>query len=203
MVTATAAQTMFVSHASEDKDAVAGPLARELLRRGYTVWYDDYTLEIGDSLRSEIDRGLTDCDFGIVVLSPNFFRKGWTRVELDGLLCREAATGSKIVLPVWHDVTKERVQQYSAILAGKLAVSTAKGIPLVVDSIERAVHKASLRGRGHTHHGSGGAVAVVPATPTEVAILAAVAMVATAVLMRVIEIVMRGGTVTLSSFMGW
>jgi hypothetical protein len=49
---------VFISHASEDKDAVARPLAKELLRRGHSVWFDEYELVLGDSLRENIDRGL-------------------------------------------------------------------------------------------------------------------------------------------------
>jgi hypothetical protein len=50
------------------------------------VWYDEFTLELGDSLRREIDRGLATSQFGIVVLSPAFFAKRWTNYELDGLV---------------------------------------------------------------------------------------------------------------------
>jgi histidyl-tRNA synthetase len=41
---------VFVSHASEDKDAIARPLAKELRSRGLRVWYDEFELKIGDSL---------------------------------------------------------------------------------------------------------------------------------------------------------
>lgn len=44
----------FIVHASEDKDAVARPLALALSQMGFRVWYDEFSLEIGDSLRRTI-----------------------------------------------------------------------------------------------------------------------------------------------------
>jgi hypothetical protein len=48
---------VFISHASEDKDAVVRPFAEALEARGLKVWYDEFTLRVGDSLRQSIDRG--------------------------------------------------------------------------------------------------------------------------------------------------
>ena len=73
---------LFISHASEDKADVVEPLARELVSRGITVWYDQWTLQIGDSLSGKIDEGLASSDYGVVVLSPHFFTKHWPQREL-------------------------------------------------------------------------------------------------------------------------
>ena len=42
---------VFISHASEDKEEVARPLAEALRKNGLSVWYDEFELKIGDSLR--------------------------------------------------------------------------------------------------------------------------------------------------------
>ena len=68
---------VFISHAWEDKDAIARPLAEELRRRGFDVWYDEFSLKMGDSLRGSIDYGLANSRFGLVILSKNFFAKHW------------------------------------------------------------------------------------------------------------------------------
>jgi len=60
-------------------------LAESLRKKGARVWYDEFTLKIGDSLRRSIDKGLTKSRYGIVVLSPAFFKKEWAQKELDGL----------------------------------------------------------------------------------------------------------------------
>ena len=72
---------VFISHASEDKEAAVRPLATELTRLSLSVWYDEFSLTIGDSLRRSIDHGLSKSKFGVVILSHNFFRKEWPHRE--------------------------------------------------------------------------------------------------------------------------
>jgi len=115
---------VFISHATEDKDSIVRPLAEELQGAGLRVWYDEYELKLGDSLRRKIDAGLANSRFGIVVLSHHFFRKNWSQYELDGLVTREM-TGEQIILPIWHNISKQEVISYSPSLADKLARSTA------------------------------------------------------------------------------
>jgi hypothetical protein len=43
---------VFLSHASEDKEAVAVPLRDALTARGVTVWLDKTEMRIGDSLQN-------------------------------------------------------------------------------------------------------------------------------------------------------
>ena len=114
---------VFISHASEDKDEVARPLAEALRNNGLSVWYDEFELRIGDSLRRKIDKGIANSNFGVIVISRDFISKGWTNYELDGLITR-AVNGEQTMLPVWHNVTKREVINYSPSLADKLARST-------------------------------------------------------------------------------
>jgi hypothetical protein len=117
---------VFICHAGEDKDGAARPLAQTLRALGLTVWFDEFELHIGDSLRRSIDRGLLGARFGVVVLSPSFFGKGWPNYELDGLVSREVTGGRQMILPVWHQVTRADVLGYSPSLADKLARSTSE-----------------------------------------------------------------------------
>lgn len=115
---------VFISHASEDKDEIVRPLANALVARGLDVWYDEFSLRIGDSLRRKIDQGLARSRIGLVVLSPSFLSKGWPQYELDGIVTR-AVSGEQILLPIWHNLTKQQVIDYSPSLADKVARSTA------------------------------------------------------------------------------
>lgn len=115
---------VFISHASEDKVEFADALYTELKNRGIKVWYDEISIEWGDSLRAKIDDGLKKSLFGIVILSKHYIRKGWTQYELDGLFQSEMTTGKKI-LPIWHNITKDEVQAFSPSLAGRKALNTA------------------------------------------------------------------------------
>jgi hypothetical protein len=114
---------VFISHASEDKGSVVRPLAHALSDGGLKVWYDEFELKMGDSLRRKIDTGLARSRFGIVVLSRSFFRKGWPNYELDGLVTR-AITGEQVLLPIWHEITKSELIEFSPSLADKVARST-------------------------------------------------------------------------------
>jgi TIR domain len=124
----------FISHASEDKADFVRPLAERLREEHIEVWYDEFTLRVGDSLRRSIDKGLSQSRFGVVVLSPSFFAKGWPQRELDGLVAREIEERG-ILLPIWHGVTREEVLAYSPPLADKLAASSASGIEQVVSQL--------------------------------------------------------------------
>lgn len=115
---------VFISHASEDKDDVVRPLANALIKEGLNVWYDEMTLRIGDSLRQKIDKGLANSRVGLVVLSPSFISKDWTNYELDGIVAR-TVFGEQILLPIWHNITKQQVIDYSPSLADTVARSTA------------------------------------------------------------------------------
>jgi len=115
---------VFISHASEDKDELVRPLAAALVDEGLQVWYDEFELKIGDSLRRKIDKGLANSRVGLVVLSPAFIDKGWTNYELDGIVTR-TVSGEQILLPIWHNITKQQVVAYSPSLADKVARSTA------------------------------------------------------------------------------
>lgn len=137
-----AQRDIFISHASEDKDVIARPITEELLRRGQSVWFDEFELTLGDSLRQSIDRGLAESRFGLVILSPSFFAKKWPQRELDGLTTREIEGSTKVILPVWHEVDHAYVAKFSPPLADKLAVGSIVGIPAIVDEIERALAKA-------------------------------------------------------------
>ena len=130
---------IFISHASEDKDAIARPLADELIRRGLSVWFDEYELVLGDSLRVEIDDGLAESTIGVVILSHHFFGKPWPKRELDGLHARLTGGEKNVIVPVWHELTERDLREYSPMLAGLLAGKSADGVQSLADAIERVL----------------------------------------------------------------
>jgi hypothetical protein len=132
---------IFISHASEDEEAVARPLALHLQGLGFKVWLDECELTLGDSLRRKIDDGLARSRYGVVILSPAFFAKEWPNKELDGLVAREDGS-AKVVLPVWHTLSASEVLRFSPLLAGKVAVSTSRGLAAVAAAVHAAVQRA-------------------------------------------------------------
>ena len=131
---------VFLSHASEDKEDFARPLAQGLRERGLKVWFDEFTLAVGDSLRRSIDRGLAHSRFGVVVISSAFLRKEWPQKELDGLVAREVG-GVKVILPVWHKINADQIRRCSPTLADRLAASSESGLDQVISDLVRAIRR--------------------------------------------------------------
>ena len=117
---------VFVSHAYEDKESFVDEFVEALRNQGLKVWYDTDRLKWGDSMREKIDRGLAKSKYGVVILSPNYIdeHKYWTKAELNGLFQVETVNG-KTILPIWHDLTKKQVVEYSPIIADRKAMTTA------------------------------------------------------------------------------
>ena len=56
---------IFICHASDDKESLVRPLAEALRQLGAAVWYDEFSLDVGDSLSESIGRGIANSKFGI------------------------------------------------------------------------------------------------------------------------------------------
>lgn len=121
---------IFVSHAYEDKESFVDEFVEALCNQGLKVWYDTDELKWGDSMREKIDKGLAKSRYGVVVLSPNYIaeHKYWTKAELNGLFQVETVNG-KTILPIWHNLTKKQVVEYSPIIADRKAMTTALMTP--------------------------------------------------------------------------
>jgi hypothetical protein len=134
---------VFISHASEDKAAFVTPLAIELRKHGLKVWFDRFTLKVGDSLHSSIEKGLARSRFGVVVFSPKFLAKNWPQAELNGLFAREME-GHKVILPVWHRMSAARMKKALPILADKIALRSSDGIEAVARSLVEVIRPEFL-----------------------------------------------------------
>lgn len=133
---------VFVSHAWEDKESFVDEFVQALRDRGLQVWYDTTKMKWGDSMRAKIDEGLRHSRFGVAVLSPDYIAEGkyWTKAELDGLFQLESING-KMLLPIWHNLTKKQVIDFSPIIAGKLAMNTASMTPdEIADKLVELLH---------------------------------------------------------------
>jgi hypothetical protein len=132
----TEMRDVFISHAWEDK-AFARPLAEHLRANGITVWFDEYELKLGDSLRRRIDDGLKHSRHGLVILSPDFFKKDWPQKELDALFSLEST--ERRILPLLHGLTHDELKQHAPLLADKFSLLTSRGLEVIADEIQRVL----------------------------------------------------------------
>ncbi|MEK6295691.1 MAG: toll/interleukin-1 receptor domain-containing protein [Paraburkholderia tropica] len=128
----------FISHDSRDKSEVARPIATTLQGMMCPVWYDEFSMSVGDSLRESIEKGLRECKKCVLVLSKNFLSNtGWGKKEFDSIFTREIIFEQRLVLPIWVDVSKQDVYQYSPSLADTLGLNFTE---LGVDEVCRRLY---------------------------------------------------------------
>ena len=134
---------VFISHASEDKPYVS-VLSARLQEEGLSVWYDSYEISWGDDLRTTIDNGLKNSKFGIVIFSRSFLsKKKWTDYELNGLFAREQ-DGVKVILPIWHEISRKEVEEYSPTFADRLAKNSDNTEDIVAE-LKRLATSTGIR----------------------------------------------------------
>lgn len=150
---------VFISHASQDKDAVARPLADALTQRGVKVWLDERQLHVGDSIRRKIDRALAESRFCIVILSPAYVKSEWTNKELDAFFSKEKQQ-AKSILPILHNLSIEEVSSFSPMLTDKVALTTGDDLDSLADKILHSIQISASNGDNNltlpipSHHGS-------------------------------------------------
>jgi hypothetical protein len=135
---------VFISYASEDKEDVARPLAHYLDGQGLRVWFDEFQLEVGNSLTEAISVGLSNSDYGLVIVSPAFMRKKWTLNELGALFALEDPSRGRI-LPIWHHVSEIEVATFNPALADRVALKTSAGFDNLTSALMNkfAIHSAN------------------------------------------------------------
>jgi hypothetical protein len=130
----------FICHDSRDKEPFVRELAAKLQTLLFSVWYDEYSLKAGDSLRASIEKGLKECRKCILVLSPHFLTNdGWTKAEFDSIFTREIFEKHRVMIPIWHGVSKEDVYNYSPRLLDIVSIPSSVGVEEVARRIIHAM----------------------------------------------------------------
>src|SRR3989304_5692917 len=129
----------FISYATEDKETFVKPLALALKKSNVAVWFDEFELKVGDSLRRSIDLGLSKSRFGIVILSRAFFGKKWPEWELDGLVQRQISNSTPVILPIRLNITQEYILNISPSIADIYALRAEVGLDQVVTELLRVI----------------------------------------------------------------
>ncbi|MDF2436055.1 MAG: hypothetical protein K0Q95_431 [Bacteroidota bacterium] len=130
----------FISHASEDKQDIVKQLADNLIINGATVFYDEYSIKLGDSISDSINKGLTVSKHAIVILSKFFFEKGWTNAELQAIFSKSLAEKYKILI-IYHKVTHNDVIKIYPLLADKKAIDSSIGVEKITEALFTTIQK--------------------------------------------------------------
>lgn len=132
----------FISHSKNDSRDFAIKLANELSKRGCPVWFDEYSLSIGDSLTESIDEGLKNTDKCIFILSPEFLlNKGWCKHEFRTASMKQIFEKRNIMLPIWHGVQKQDVYEYSPVLVDTVGLSSSVELEEIANKIAKVLLK--------------------------------------------------------------
>lgn len=78
---------------------MAEKLAMDLRKNGVDVWYDEWELRPGDSLRRKIEQGIEGAAYFMVLLTPNSLKSEWVQTELDAGMVKRIE-GSSRLLPI-------------------------------------------------------------------------------------------------------
>lgn len=115
---------VFISHANKDKSEYVDSLYGTIQKLGVNIFYDTEVLSWGDNWKQVILDGTEKSEFAIIVISENFFGREWTERELNEFLKRQNASGQKIVLPLLHNITLEKLKGQYPILGNIQVIST-------------------------------------------------------------------------------
>lgn len=132
---------VFLCHDSRDEDFVT-ELSKYLLFRDVKAWVDKGVLELGDSLSGLINEGISEADYGLVVLSENFIDNvGWASSEWEALESWAMSQEGKVLLPIWYQVSESEIRNFSPWLADKVAVKAESpdDAPRIADEVKRVV----------------------------------------------------------------
>ena len=96
-------------------------LSRKMEESHLNVWYDEFSLNIGDNIPQKINDGLKNSKIGIIILSPTFFEKNyWTQYEFETIKVKNRLD-EQILLPLWYDISEEDVKKFHEPLLNILA----------------------------------------------------------------------------------
>lgn len=127
---------LFISYVSRDKN-IASDLTGAFEQVGISVKQN--RIGIGDSLGNSMKSGFENAPFGLIILSPNFFRMPWPRSDLDEInqIDRQFRGGETALFPVWHQISQQDIARYSQALAQRIGapLDSPEDIKFIVEEI--------------------------------------------------------------------
>ena len=116
-----------------------------LERCGLSVWYYEFELKIGDSLRRKIDHGIANSRFGIVFFRRLLWEGLGPAPSLDGPVTM-AVSGAQVLLPLWHEISKDEVMRQSPSIGRQGCLRTSDyGVEEIASEIAAVIRGTTSR----------------------------------------------------------
>lgn len=132
---------LFLCHASEDWQA-AESIAESLRRRGIPVWYDQWSLRVGDSIADRIGKGIEHCRFMGVIFSKYSVDKPWCKRELNAALQKQLKDQGIIILPILIDDC-ELPLLFQDIKYADFQKSSEEGLKQLIDAMRQHLREST------------------------------------------------------------
>ena len=134
---------VYFAHASEDKARVR-PIAEYLMDHGIDVWFDEWEIDPGDSLREKMEEGLGALTHFVVALTETSITKPWVAKEIDVGLVRQVGGQSRFV-PLVMDVEASKLPPFlQAMLFLKIDPDNPVDLKTLVDRLHGVSRKPPL-----------------------------------------------------------
>lgn len=134
---------VYLAHASEDKARVR-PIAEYLMANGIDVWFDEWEIEPGDSLRQKMEEGLGAMTHFVVVLTKTSVGKPWVAKEIDVGLVQQVGGKSRFV-PLVVDLDPAELSPFlQAMLFLRIDPSNVAELQALADRLHGVSRKPAL-----------------------------------------------------------
>ncbi|AOH87155.1 molecular chaperone Tir (plasmid) [Sphingomonas panacis] len=134
---------VYLAHASEDKARVR-PVAEYLMANGIEVWFDEWEIEPGDSLRQKMEEGLGAMTHFVVVLTETSIAKPWVAKEIDVGMVQQVGGKSRFV-PLVVDLDPAKLSPFmQAMLFLKIDPASEVDLKGLVDRLHGVSRKPAL-----------------------------------------------------------
>lgn len=130
---------VFLSYAWDDRE-LAQKIAQGLIAQGIDTWWAEWEIKSGDSIRTRIDNGLSDCSHFVVLLTPRSITRPWVNAEIDAGFMRKINEKSRFI-PLRHALNSDSLPPLlSGILSPEVNADATDLQQLVND-----IHGLSLK----------------------------------------------------------
>lgn len=90
---------LFISYSSKDK-GFANLLYSDLKEAGCIPWLDEWDIVGGQSIPEEIEKGINNSDFLLILLSNNSVKSNWVRAEWESTIWDENQNKEIRIIPI-------------------------------------------------------------------------------------------------------